>query len=355
MRPRCNACGKRPFKTDDYDAREVADLTLQRLYELDPKRNRALVVEQIKAAKPRVSIKALDILPDATLPALDDILAKHYLDTHGENIELAAQLLWRYASPAVLPRIKANYEQASDSNYTYSVPTLAYFVRVNPGYGVPKIAALLHRIGKAQYISLLSDVAALQPGSQLEPLAIAALNNMGEGAAIDAAHTLAIIGSPAAQTALMARLQNPAPVAYPKVRARIEPQLVRALADAQGWLCTPAQLRQIRALCQTDEGRRIADEFLRVRTDREPLVVDYSSGTDNYWSVDDYNGRGMETLRAKLAQFPRGTEFFWQMTGNRGPDADTDFATTQKWAAGRGLKIEPYAKISARRKALGLW
>ena len=342
-----------PFDPNDYAKREAANLTLKRLAELNPKLGRAQIIAQIQSPNPNVGFEALSSLPDATLPALDDVLATNYIATKGAYLDLSAQLLWRYASPAVLPRIKANYEEFSDSNFTYSVPTLAYFMRVNPGYGAPKIAAYLRKYGHAQYISLLSAVAALEPGPELEALAIANLTNAGEGAAVDSAKTLALIGSSTAKTALMARLRNPEPVAYPKVRARIEPKLVLALADAQGWLCGPTQLREIRDLCQTNEGRQVADQYLQARSDEETFVVNYSSGTREYWSVDRYNGTGMETLRAKLAQFPRGTEFFWQGL-ERGPDAQSAFESTRKWGANRGLKVESYEKIGARRKALGL-
>ena len=355
--PALQRARKLPFDPNDYYARDAASLTLKRLAEIAPKTGRAQIIELIKHPQPGVDFAALRGLPDATLPALDNVLATNFLDAHNESLELSAKLLWRYASPAVFPRIKANYESASDRfDYASLVATLAYFVRVDPGYGVPKVAARSRFNGKRDSSSsFLFDVAALQPSAQLQTLAIANLTNQGEGTANDAAKTLAIIGSPAAKVALLARLQNPAPVAYPKVRARLEARLVMALVSAQGWLCPPAQLRQIRALCQTDDGRRIADEFLRARTDKEPLVVNYSSGTNNFWGVDRYDGRGLKSLRAKLAQFPRGTEFFWQMTDSGGPDAAKDFATTRKWAAERGLKIEPYEKIGARRKALGLW
>lgn len=356
--PALERARKLPVDKDDYYAKDAASLTLKRLAEIAPKSGRAQIIEAIKHPQAGVDFKALSGLPDKTLPALDDVLATNYLDAdaQSESLALAAKLLWRYASPAVLPRIKASYESSSDRlDYAPTVATLAYFVRVNPGYGVPKVAARARDFGKRDfYSSFLFDVASLQFSPQLETLAIANLTNAGEGSAGDAAKTLARFGSPAARNALMARLKNTSDAKYPKVRARVESKLVEALANGQSWLCPPTQLRQIRALCQTDEGRRIADEYLRARANREPLVVNYSSGTDNYWDVARYSGRGMEDLRAKLAQFPRGTQFFWQMTGSRGPDATKDFAATQKWAAQRGLKIEPYEKIGARRKALGL-
>ncbi len=356
--PALERARKLPINKNDYYAKDAASLTLKRLAEIAPKSGRAQIIEQIKHPQPGVDFQALSGLPDKTLPALDDVLAKNYLkaDAQSESLALAAKLLWRYASPAALPRIKASYETSSDRlDYAPTIATLAYFVRVNPGYGVPKVAARAREFGKRDfYSSFLFDVSSLQFSPQLETLAIANLTNAGEGTAGDAAKTLARFGSSAARNALMARLKNTSDAKYPKVRARVESKLVEALANGQSWLCPPAQLRQIRALCQTDEGRRITDEYLSERANREPLIVNYSSGTGNYWDVAHYSGRGMETLRAKLAQFPRGTQFFWQMTGSGGPDAAKDFATTRKWAAQRGLKIEPYEKIVARRKALGL-
>ncbi len=345
-----------PFDKNDYYAKDAANLALKRLAELDPQLGRAQIIAQIKSPRPSLDFEALRGLPDATLPDLDDVLATNFLDARNQNIELAAKLLWRYASPAVLPRIKADYENP-DMRYDNAslVATLAYLVRVDPDYGVAKVAQWARRSGKeSDYSTLLFDVAELQPAPQLETVAIEILTGAGVGAARDAAQTLARIGSPGAQKALMNRLANGDNTNDPATRAQLEPHFVQALASAQGWLCPPDQLRQIRALCQTDEGRRLADEYLSERSDREPLVIDYSSGTREFWGVDRYNGRDLASLRAKLAQFPRGTEFFWQMTSSRGPDADRAFESTRDWAAKRGLKIEPHEKISARRKALGL-
>ena len=349
---------KIPIAPNDYNAREVASLTLKRLAEIAPQSGRAQIIAQIKHPQAGVDFDALNGLPDATLPALDDVLAKNYLEApaQSEPLALAAKLLWRYASPAVLPRIKASYENSSDRlDYAPLIATLAYFVRVNPGYGIPKVAAQARVFGKRDaYSSFLFDVAALQPSAQIESLAIANLNNQGEGAATDAAQTLGRIGSPAAKNALLARLKNTGDAKYPRVRGHIEWRVVEALASAQGWLCPPAQLRQIRALCQTEQGRNTLDDYLRARTDGEPLVIDYSGGTREFWGVNRYDGRGLKGLRAKLAQFPRGSEFFWQKTGSGGPDADAAFESTRQWAATRGLKIAPYEKIIARRQALGL-
>ena len=98
----------------------------------------------------------------------------------------------------------------------------------------------------------------------------------------------------------------------PRVRGHIEWRVVEALADGQGWLTPPAELRQIRALCLTEQGRTTLDNYLRIREyrkDGEPLSVNYSP--DGYWGVDNYSGRGMKSFRAKLAQFPVGTAFRW--------------------------------------------
>ena len=337
---------KTTVATDDYYAKENADLTLQRLVELDPKRNRALVVEQIKAAKPRVSIKALGILPDATLPALDDVLAAKFENPRDENRTLSALLVERYASAAILPRIKTEFENSSDRlGNDMNATLLAYFVRVNPGYGIAKLKQKLNETRKWQDNDLLSGVASLQFNPQIEALAINNLSNAGEGAAKDAARTLARFGSPAAQSALINRLQNTGDAKYPQARGRIEYQLVEALANARNWLCSPAQLEQIRKLCLTDDGRRTADEYLRARaesaTNGKPFWISYTTGPDERWGVERYSGLGLENLRAKLAQFPRGSAFTWQKV-NSGPGADQVFEATKQWATQRGLKIEAY-------------
>ena len=282
-----------PANPNDYSEKEARDLALKRLAQLDPKLGRAQIIAQIRQPKPHYGFDALRSLPDATLPALDDVLATNFINARNGDIELSSQLLWRYASLAVLPRIKTYYESSGDRFDSASeVATLAYFVRVNPGYGVPQVAKRAREIGKLDnYSSLLFDVAALAPNPRLEAVAIANLTDAGEGSATDAAQTLGVIGSLAGKSALLARLKNTGDAAYPRVRGHIEWRVVEALADGQGWLCPPAELRQIRALCLTEQGRNTLDGYLQTRDYRkngEPLHVDYSP--DGYWGVDNYNG-----------------------------------------------------------------
>ncbi len=328
-----------PIDKNDYDAKDANDLALKRLAEIAPQVGRAQLIAQIKSPKPSVNFETLSSLPDATLPALDDALAANY---ENSDSEISARLIERYASAAILPRVRAHYESSSDRLGYGSLPAiLAYFVRVNPGYGIPKVAVQARIFGKRDaYSSLLLDVATLQSDPRLESVAIANLTNAGEGSATDAAQTLGRIGSPAAEGALLARLKNTSDAKYPRVRGHIEWRVVEALAGGQGWLCPPAELRQIRALCLTEQGRNTADDYLQRRDNQkegEPLHLDYSP--DGYWGADGYNGRGMNSFRAKLAQFPRGTTFRWQKLGS-GPAADQAFETTRQWAAARGLKIE---------------
>ena len=96
-----------PANSNDYYEREARDLALKRLAQLDPKLGRAQIIAQIRQAKPRFGFDALRSLPDATLPELDEVLATNFINARNGDIELSAKLLWRYASAAVLPRIKS--------------------------------------------------------------------------------------------------------------------------------------------------------------------------------------------------------------------------------------------------------
>ena len=297
-------------KTNDWDADDADDLVLRRLYQLNPRQNRALILEQIARPHPRAGFDALEVLPDATLPTLDQTLAKNYANSKTDDDHvLFARLIARYATVNIAPQLKAELNTPGAMDTRILTALLAYFLRVEPAFGQSKLEAALTAYRPRDYSSLLGDVASLQWNSALERVAISHLTNAGEGVAIDAAQTLRLYGSPAAQSALIARLKNTGDAKYPKIRARIEGALVSALADAQNWLCPPSQLQQIRALCRTDAGRGNADEYLRSRTGAK-VHVDITP--DGYWNVDHYTGRGTQTLRAKLAQFPRGTQFSWQ-------------------------------------------
>ncbi|MEO8077317.1 MAG: hypothetical protein ABI818_13380 [Acidobacteriota bacterium] len=113
----------------------LRDLALRRLYELAPVEGRAHILRQISNPPRGATLKTLGVLPDRELPALDGVFAASIENRQGD-LEMAAGLLQRYASPAIaarvlpsahalLPRLACRPQAA----------LLAYFVRADAARG----------------------------------------------------------------------------------------------------------------------------------------------------------------------------------------------------------------------------
>lgn len=81
---------------------------LHRFYEVAPDAGRAAILSEMAAANPRASFAALSLLPDKTLPALEELWWKH-LHQNGAAQDIAALLIGRYASPTLKARVQSEF------------------------------------------------------------------------------------------------------------------------------------------------------------------------------------------------------------------------------------------------------
>ena len=196
--------------------------------------------------------------------------------------------------------------------------------------------ALLRWLGRGSMETLMGEVADIHYGPALEQATIVGLHNPDPGVVADAARTLGRHGPPGSEAALWARLQMPDTAR--RSRAVIEQGLTQALATAQNWYASPARLKQIRALCVTEEGRRTLDESLQAVGDRKVSVY-FEIGDRGYWTIGQYNGQGRTAFFAKLAQFPHGTRFWWQDM-DFGPDQERLYTQARTVAHAHGQTLE---------------
>jgi len=312
--------GTDPASALGYEARNRCSLALRRLMELLPDEGRALLIREIASDHPRLNLDTLCSLPDRTLPALDNILVSHLAKL--EDWDVQSRLVERYASKAILPRVKAVY---GDKGGEWACATqsnlLAYFLRTDPGYGTAQMKkALAARKGTGCYQTLLSDVAALYMCPEVERLAVAHLHDLAPEVAIDAADTLGVHGSAAAEEPLWTRLRewhqqwagkagllDPTDGNLAPARGGLEYALTLALARSPNWLADPAKLRVLEALCVTGYERGNVHDYLQSWI--TPLRINYEGDGDT-WSIVQYSRLTLfAALEAKLAQFPRGTRF----------------------------------------------
>ncbi len=90
----------------------AAGTALARWYEMDPDGARAAIITELQRPKPRFGVRFLGLLPDKSLPQVESALAQHLVadtdlktDADVESQVNLAELLNRYATPAVLPAV----------------------------------------------------------------------------------------------------------------------------------------------------------------------------------------------------------------------------------------------------------
>ena len=294
-------------------------MALRHLVELSPAEGRRLLLAEIQSLTPRVDLPTLCSLPDRTLPGLDTTLAvnlENSLQQKQGDSSVEARLVERYATAAIVPRVKAGYCYVGCD---VEADLLAYFLRTDPAYGAAQLKhALARRKDVGCYRYVLGAVAALHYGPEVERLAVLHLHDPDPQTAADAAKTLGAYGSPAAEAPLWARMRewhrqwagkaaqieptdNPASETW-----ELEYALTQALATAPDWALTAPQLQALKALCVTSGGRQNIESLMQDWS--TPVGIAYDEG--NLWRVAQYGQMvSLAALETKLAQFPAGTRF----------------------------------------------
>ena len=124
----------------------LRDVALQRLYELDASEATPYIFEEIRHPHLdngmfTVRAKTLGVLPQATLPEFDQVLAARVEGKESRTLPLDAQLVGRYSTKAILPRVKAVYEGAPGRwDCLTEDGFILYFLRTDTDYGVRRLA-----------------------------------------------------------------------------------------------------------------------------------------------------------------------------------------------------------------------
>ena len=95
----------------------LRDIAMQRLYELDSDAAKPYILEEIRHPHVdnnmgTVKARTLGVLSQETLPEFDDLLVARLERRDSHTMPLDAQLIARYSTKAILPRVKSLYEAA---------------------------------------------------------------------------------------------------------------------------------------------------------------------------------------------------------------------------------------------------
>ena len=302
----------------------LRDVALRRLYELDPSKGRSRILEEI--THPHVdnwmfTVKGetLGLLPDETMPQFDQLLAQRLEEKDSRTRALDAQLTGRYATKAILPRVKAVYEAAlTQWDCATEDGYVLYFLRVQPDYGVERGA----QTPSFCLTDSLPAVVRMNRWSEVEPAIIGQLQGRDLNRARQAAETLAHYGSPAAETAMWERLKR-----FHEQWVKRENDLyyhtnmpgdasdalsfqfglVEALGKAQAWVLSNEQVTELENLTLGQER----DNVRRWHWS-SPIGLTINLLFDEHLQADinhQYSAADIASLRKKLAQYKSGTQF----------------------------------------------
>ena len=360
------------------DDRHFRGTVLRRIYDLAPAEGRELIIKEASRSSPRTDYKTLGILPEESLPELDGVLAANLEksvpyeqptlgggDEQYRSVEAISQLIERYASPAILPRVKAAYRRVPANSWGClpQAALLAYMSRAEPAAGIELIREALAAREEGQslcYTKVLGEVAGLHMSPELEEVAVDALSDPDPAVVNSAAGVLGAYGSAASEEKLWLRLKAwhdtwqsraaemagkrpelPEEGADPlAVEALIESALVRALTTGQAWLADAGRLESVRTLCLTKESCDEVEKLLKAGPPTVSITFDGATGKPLYLNVSpQYHFSSVEAFKRKLLQYPTGTSFKVEVRGAVGEGARSFVEQLKSYLEARGYKL----------------
>ncbi|HUZ97205.1 MAG TPA: hypothetical protein VMU57_20055 [Edaphobacter sp.] len=329
---------------------------LLRWLELDPPAAAAFIREEVVRPAPRFSSFYLR-LPEAALPGQEVQIAANFVAlTNTDDLTRSATLLHRYATRTVLP-IVLPFIDAKESAWPCSVlfPALAYLLKVSPRDAEQRLQqafAGTHRWAcqpggfAPESSNFFTDIGFLEPSPVLDRLAMAEIDKGPGPLAVVAAAYLRKYGSPSMKPLLREQLARWRQ-RFVESEGKDESQdrkatnednalasLIAALADAytsaQGWLLSPKEAADLRALlgaeatsqegCAfhcgallgTDKtpGRYAIYGWANESYYRKPSPMEFLNPTERlHYSINQYRCDDLKALKDKISQFPAGSTF----------------------------------------------
>ena len=306
----------------------LRDLALHCLYDLDPSEATPVFLAEIR--NPHldngmftVKGESLGLLPNETLPQFDEMLAARIEQKESRTMGLDAQLIGRYSTNAILPRIRSIYDTAAARwDCVIEDGFVLYFLRVDPDYGVKRLALA----PSFCMTNSLPTVIKMHRWSEVEPGIIAWLNGSDLNRARQAAETLAKYGGAQSGKAMWERLRKfheqwsergNELVMRPGIRndaneaVSFQFGLVEAIGKAQAWLLTNEEITELENLTLGQERDNVKQWHWS-----SPVNLNVSFFGDKIMAnINQYTTMDLASLKAKLAQYPSGTKLWLNIFG----------------------------------------
>jgi hypothetical protein len=335
----------------------LSDVALRRLYEVDPEGGRARILREIRNPSRGASLKTLGVLSDRELPELDEVLVANVETSQGlDAASIRAELLQRYASPAVSTRVLSLVDPfLTRMACRPQAALLAYFVRADPDLGKTLLErALASRETTGCYSFVLRDVATLRMTPAVEAVAVAHLDDPDPQVVISAVEALGRYGSRGSASALRAQFERwhgtwdgrQEELRYSRAQDRpnsrqgmVEGTFLQALGVGQAWLSDQADLRELRRLCVTDNCRSQADYMIDAAADNRITIFRVEAPNNSLVMLAQYQLTSIAALEQKLAQYPKGTSFTLDVSSLDPEMAPGIVSAVMKFADAQGLRI----------------
>ena len=345
-----------------------AAFALNRLYELDPAEGRGLILAEIARPFPRFGTSTLSLLPDATLPDMDEkLLANLELSPGRADQRTVEELIARYATAGILDRVKAFYARADAGTRARTEmvgnpprrlaapacepPLYAYFLRTDPTYGEKLLRAVMaersYEMGRC-WMAAIGATARYFTNPQWEAVAVEGLRDATVIVKIDAVKALGQFGTPGAAAPLWEGFAywhdwwKNQPTEINQENRQLERAYMQTLSQAHNWIATADALARAETLCITDGCRGEMEQNRRFWT--QPLTVSVSQASDGsfYVSLLQYSMQSLAEGRRRLLQLPKSTELTWKQAtwDNRpAPVLDSWVRQVQRELAERGVTV----------------
>src|SRR5262245_35950156 len=350
--------GADPANISSNEGAQLRNLALRRICELAPDEGRKMILEELRRPNPTVDSATLGLLPDETLPELDETLVEN-LEKRSGDLFILSQLIERYATASASRRVKAFYsDKAGQWACSIQSSLLAYFLRTDAAMGIDLIKQALYARGKEYthcYASLLLEVAKLRMTPELEALAIESLDDPDPEVVIQAASTLGHYGSAGAGKPLWTRLEKW--LQEWKGRAEELPKnfdsshpnfwhkqvgqaLRQALSQSPAWLMDRKGMERLRQSClDKDELQQFNYQAGDLSGE---IRIDFQQGYDGWGNaqVAHYQCNSLQALKMKLSQFPKNTTFTWNSYSQDEEAAEQVFSELKTFLEEKGMKLE---------------
>ena len=333
---------------------DLRDVALERLYQLDPGAGAPVLLDEIQrphvdGERYTVRGETLGVLPDATLPQFDDVLVRRLQAEDSRTVDLDAQLVGRFATAAILARVKTIYSAAEGRwDCVAEDGFVRYFLRVDADYGVRELK-------QAPSVCMTTSMPAavrMKRWNEVEPVIIAAMDLSDLHRARQAAETLSQYGDGKAEAAMWARMRK-FHEQWKDREADFQPSihqprdaneagafqygLVQALGRATGWVLTNEDIGELLGLALGPERDNITPWQWKPPLSLH-LVVPFE-GELQASINDEYTVGNTSALCEKLSQFPDGTEFKVTVFGQAGALAPV-LEAVHGVAAAHGLRLD---------------